>query len=322
MALNHLRAEFRELANAGNTAPQIAASLGISYATARNWADRDGIVLAVVKRGPKKDAKPIRTAQMVAMHKQGCTLNSIGVQFGVTRERVRQILVDQGIGSGDGGASVGAALRVERKQARRESSALRAYGLPYDVVLELRSAGLIAAFRSQRAQAKIRDIDWRLGFAEWHAVWHASGKLHLRGRGKGKYVMSRIKDDGPYALGNIHIQLATENSKEAADKWRGQTKTNRGVYCLYPGRKLAWLAKAGDERLGFFETEAAAVEARDAYFIKNPDARRQDKGYALTGTPENRRYQVMVRKKYVGTYKTPEAAIAARRDYLAETSVA
>src|SRR5690606_2456599 len=111
--------------------------------------------------------------------------------------------------------------------------------------------------------------------------------------------------------GNVHVQPAVENSREAVAKWLGKVKENRGVYLLYPGRKLAWHARYGKVSLGFFETQAEAVAAREAYFSQNPNARRQGRGYAITGTKERPRYQVMVGRKYVGTFRTPEEALAA-----------
>lgn len=257
-----------------------------------------------------------RNERMERMHSQGCALQAIGDQYGVTRERVRQILAKRGVTASDGGISVRSALKAKQLQAKREAASLRKYGLPHDLMCELREQGLTNAFTRQRLNAEQRAIAWHLTFAQWFSIWQASGKLHLRGRGKGKYVMSRILDDGPYALGNVHIQLSTENSREAVSKWRGQVKENRGVYCLYPGRKLAWLSKVADVSLGYFETEAEAVAAREKYFTKNPGARRQGRGYAFTGTKESPRYQVMVNKTYVGTYKTTEEALAARDRFI------
>jgi hypothetical protein len=51
-------------------------------------------------------------------------------------------------------------------------------------------------------------------FDEWLAFWKASGKLHLRGLGRGKYVMARNGDRGPYAPDNVRIILFEDNMKE------------------------------------------------------------------------------------------------------------
>ena len=133
-----------------------------------------------------------------------------------------------------------------------------------------------------------------------------------------------MSDAGGYELGNVHIQLATENNKDAVSKWKGKTKANRGVFCLYPGRELAWLAKVGKTSLGFFRTEQEAAAAREAYFAANPQHKRQGRGYAVIHGKDGKqdRYQVVVGKKYVGSYLTPDEALAARAAYLTSQAAA
>ena len=55
--------------------------------------------------------------------------------------------------------------------------------------------------------AKLRKIAWEFTYESWWEVWESSGKWEQRGRGKGKYVMSRIGDIGPYSPSNVFIQL-------------------------------------------------------------------------------------------------------------------
>lgn len=205
-----------------------------------------------------------RAARMVSMHKQGITLVKIGSQFGLTRERVRQILKKQGFTARTGGQSLTAQVKAEQKARAMEARYLAKYGQPKAVMDVLRSQGVTRAYQEQQRNARTRGVSWQLDFASWFAIWQASGKLHLRGRNKGQYVMSRIRDDGPYAMGNVHIQLCSDNGREAVAKWRGKVKENRGVFCLYPGRAKAWMAQVQGVSIGFFETEAGAVEARKA----------------------------------------------------------
>ena len=54
----------------------------------------------------------------------------------------------------------------------------------------------------------------KLSFEEWLDIWEKSGKWDLRGRGKGKYCMSRKNDIGHYEIGNVEIKLFTSNSSE------------------------------------------------------------------------------------------------------------
>jgi len=58
-------------------------------------------------------------------------------------------------------------------------------------------------------------IQVTMTFEEWLQVWTESGKLHLRGNGRGKFCMSRQNDLGDYAVGNVEIKACEENSREA-----------------------------------------------------------------------------------------------------------
>lgn len=80
------------------------------------------------------------------------------------------------------------------------------------------------AFALQRSGALRRGIAWQFTYAEWLDVWTRSGKLHLRGRAAGCYVMARHQDEGPYSPGNVKIIKHQENTSEAADLRRGYVR--------------------------------------------------------------------------------------------------
>jgi hypothetical protein len=69
-------------------------------------------------------------------------------------------------------------------------------------------------FNDQKSNARIRNVEWKLSYEEWISIWQSSGHLKQRGRGNGKYVMSRYGDIGPYSLDNVFIQLWEDNKKE------------------------------------------------------------------------------------------------------------
>lgn len=71
------------------------------------------------------------------------------------------------------------------------------------------------AYFDQKRNAAARNIPFRLTLPQWMQVWEESGNFADRGRGVGKYCMSRFQDRGAYEVGNVYIQLATENSSEA-----------------------------------------------------------------------------------------------------------
>lgn len=257
-----------------------------------------------------------RAAEMVAMYREGLTLEKVGRCYGITRERVRQIIRARGVTRADGGASRQIANRVKRRESARAMQSIRRWGFPPDVMTAYRSEGLTRAYASQRNQARMRGIAWNFDFATWIAVWQTSGKLHLRGRGKGHYVMSRVGDAGPYELGNVHIQLAERNSRDATKKWIGKHKAHRGVFLLYPGRKNAWLAMVKKVRIGFFATEAEAAEARARYMREHglrefPGGLGSGRGWTYIAKNKSKPYRMQITGRKNQCFATAEEAHAA-----------
>ena len=66
-----------------------------------------------------------------------------------------------------------------------------------------------------RLDAAGNPIEFRLTFADWWQIWEASGKWDLCGKRSGQYCMSRYNDVGHYEVGNVYIQLTSENSRQA-----------------------------------------------------------------------------------------------------------
>lgn len=69
-------------------------------------------------------------------------------------------------------------------------------------------------YACQKGKAKHRNIDFNLTYEEWLKIWTDSGHLSERGCHKGSFVMSRIKDQGPYAIDNVIIQTKYQNDTE------------------------------------------------------------------------------------------------------------
>jgi hypothetical protein len=70
------------------------------------------------------------------------------------------------------------------------------------------------AYYQHKANAESRGIGFLLTYEEWLKIWMDSGKINQRGSYRGKYVMARFGDIGPYAVGNVKIILHTENLAE------------------------------------------------------------------------------------------------------------
>jgi hypothetical protein len=78
-----------------------------------------------------------------------------------------------------------------------------------DTIRKLRNV-----YSVQRGHARYRGIPFVLTFDEWKAIWEESGHLSERGRNRDQYVMARIGDRGPYAVGNVKIITFVENVSE------------------------------------------------------------------------------------------------------------
>jgi hypothetical protein len=73
-------------------------------------------------------------------------------------------------------------------------------------------------FMGHKYNAEGNGVRFELTFDEWLQIWTDSGFLDQRGQGK--YVMARLGDKGPYAVGNVKIITAAENVREA---WLNKT---------------------------------------------------------------------------------------------------
>ncbi len=70
-------------------------------------------------------------------------------------------------------------------------------------------------YLQQRAQARMRKVPFTLTLTEWIKIWADSGKWEQRGIGKNQYCMSRVGDTGGYEVGNVFIQLSSNNVRDA-----------------------------------------------------------------------------------------------------------
>lgn len=147
----------------------------------------------------------LRADEMAVLYRDGHTLEEIGQRYGITRQRVKQLLTKfHGISRRDGGNKVRSVRRLVEHDAKRDQRYLAKYGCTF-----AQWQGLIRepknptrAYIEQRRNAHTRGIGWQLNLWQWWTAWQESGHWHERGRGQHGYMMSR-KREGPYAPDNL-----------------------------------------------------------------------------------------------------------------------
>jgi len=180
-----------------------------------------------------------RADAMVTAYRSGKTLQEIGNAYGITRERVRQILKLKGVSYENGRGKV--------VQAHQKAKAADYYaGLnrrcfartgmnrdEYDAARKTQSpcgTDAATAFRSQRNQAKHCRVKWDLTFAEWWEVWQSSGKWDQRGKGAGHYFLARKNLSLPFQSGNVEVvecasyhSLRRSQERESGRGWHSRS---------------------------------------------------------------------------------------------------
>lgn len=192
-------------------------------------------------RKPYPNSKVKDANKLIDQYKQGRTLVSLGDEYGLTRERIRQILAKHGINRFDGGMStqsifksVEMAKKNKAKIALAEEKCSKYYGCDLDFKNKLTDGyGYWEApsmkYKNQKRAAIRRGIAWELTLPQWWDIWQKSGHWNDRGLGSGKYVMARICDIGAYSIDNVAIITHNENSSEARlmDKVYNRKGTNK-----------------------------------------------------------------------------------------------
>ncbi len=168
-------------------------------------------------------------SEAIDLYKGGRTLEQIGIRFGVSRQRVKQIFDKCGISSENCGVTARRDNRIARMRSEIDARCISRKGCTLEQYSYLRSVegNPVRRFRAQKGNAYMRKIPWQFKLWEWWTVWEQSGKWSLRGRHLGEYVMARINDAGPYSPSNVKITTCTENILEHYELTRAGIKPPR-----------------------------------------------------------------------------------------------
>jgi hypothetical protein len=180
-----------------------------------------------IKAGSGRKASRWNVPELIAAYKSGRTLEDLGQEHGVTRERIRQILVKSGITRNDGGQHVVSEKRKEEWSSKRDARFLKRTGMPREQWKALR--GSHWKFSPQKAFIeKKRNIDrleqgvWQMNFADWWKVWEESGKWPEHGLGAKKYCMTRKDKTLPWTADNVKIEtlevICSDTIHETAER--------------------------------------------------------------------------------------------------------
>lgn len=265
---------LREQAKNGFTMDEAAKNVGLSYSRVSQIARAEKLTFTKSYTLSEKEQERIQSRAniMAALYKDGYTLQQIAEQYGISRERVRQVISKiHGLSATDGGQHVTAEKRAAKILAKKDARVFKRCGCTYSQWLHLVELGRIMqaeghggdktptrAWTRQRWNAVKRGISFELSLWQWWKIWEASGKWDERGRGQG-YVMCRNNDEGPYAIGNVFIATAAQNSSEGTKKSDLPigVRVNKGGQGFVATRQI----NGEKRRLGRFDTPEMAHAA-------------------------------------------------------------
>jgi DNA-binding CsgD family transcriptional regulator len=134
--------EISDLASRGLNRGEIAQTLAISRSRLNGAIKRLDLRVFDGRSTTKGHYDTQRAAEMARLYKDGLTLQGIGSQFGVSRERVRQILRDRTeVTREDGGQAVATARSRAQTATKRDQAYMAKLGCGWTEYKRIRDLG-------------------------------------------------------------------------------------------------------------------------------------------------------------------------------------
>lgn len=182
---------------------------------------------------------------IIELFKQGNSPAEIARTYGVSRQRITQILKVRGVASKDGGRAIKSAANRAARASKRAAAHMEKFGCTADELkTTLGHAGTQSPYRCYRQQvghAQRRGVAFNLTFWAWWCIWSESGKWGDRGRSDTSFCMCRVGDQGAYEEGNVYIASVIHNSTLGRTLAHEQAKPRTNIYQIVKaagGRKL------------------------------------------------------------------------------------
>lgn len=163
-----------------------------------------------------------RNETIASLFKAGQTVIQLASEYGVSHQRISQILHKLGVDQKSGGRAERKRMNIAAARSKSDAWCERWYGVPRSVANAIKKEHgykVLRDYKFQRKNARRRKIKWELTLSTWLGFWLASGVFERRGRGRGKYVMARRGDVGPYSISNIFAHEAIENLHDGRNKY-------------------------------------------------------------------------------------------------------
>lgn len=152
-----------------------------------------------------KAPQKLRDTELAEKFKAGTLAIELAAFYGLSRQRVIQIVTKEGVSREDGGFSLRCKQAILAKNQTRATKLSPAYGITYAELEPIPEAARLA-YSAQRRAVVCLKMTWLFTLGTWWAVWVKSGVFAERGTKKGQYRMERKPSRPEWSPASVAIQ--------------------------------------------------------------------------------------------------------------------